>query len=267
MHDLETLQAEFLLSISQEKGAVVDTVMSTPALDSEARLKIYRHAYFARLKQVLAQDYPALATMLGDTAFDQLCAAYIKKNPSDNTSIRWFGEKMPGFLAITTPYCKHGVLAEIAEWERLLRKIFDAANAQPLTLAQLQSLPAEQWPELRLVLIPASIEVSLRFNTVALWKTLKDTQAPPALETLPAAASWLLWRVDWVTQYRSLPDDEQIALSAVRNGATFAEICEQLWDIHEEQAPARAGALLQGWVTSQLVSCETFNGAAHLPSS
>lgn len=259
MIDLETLQAEFLRSISQENGAVVEAVLSTPALNAEARLKIYRHAYFARLKQVLAKDYPALATMLGDAAFDQLCVAYIQQNPSDNTSIRWFGDKMPSFLASTAPYKKHAVLSEIAEWERLLRKIFDAANAQPLTLSQLQSLPAEHWPELRLVLIPASIETSHQFNTVALWKALKDTQAPPPVETFPATASWLLWRVDWVTQFRSLPEDELIALSAVRSGANFAEICEQLWDIHEEQAPARAGSLLQGWVTSQLISVETLN--------
>lgn len=257
MTELARLQQAFLQALSQQEDCLVDSVLSTPDLSAQKRIGIYRNAYFARLKQVLAEDYPALAAMLGDAAFDRLCQSYILQNPSEQTSIRWFGDKLPDFITRTSPYQQHGILYELAEWERLLRKIFDSENAEVLTLAHLQQLPLEQWPELRLKLIPASTTMTQRFNTVPVWRALKNEQIPPAVVVQAPEVHWLLWRVDWVTQFRSMEVDEYAVLQAVISGATFADLCELLWDTHEDQAPARAAALLQGWVMAQLVSVDT----------
>jgi hypothetical protein len=52
-------------------------------------------------------------------------------------------------------------------------------------------------------------------------------------------------------QFRSLRQDEASALGRIAQGQSFASMCEGLVPFAGElQAPARAAALLQAWVSS-----------------
>src|SRR5262245_47876008 len=59
---------------------------------------VYRHAYTARLVDVLGNDYPHVKRYAGDEAFEGLARAFIAAHPSRSANVRWFGAGFPEFL-------------------------------------------------------------------------------------------------------------------------------------------------------------------------
>src|SRR5439155_929151 len=91
---------------------------------------------FWRLVDALREDFPKLATVLGDGGFADLVRGYIRAHPSTAPSIRHLGRALPDFLAGYQP----AYLADLArlEWTRL--QVFDAPDATPLTAGDLRRI-------------------------------------------------------------------------------------------------------------------------------
>src|SRR5439155_1691161 len=107
--------------------------------------------YFWRLVDALREDFPKLATVLGDGGFADLVRGYIRAHPSTAPSIRHLGRALPDFLAGYQP----AYLADLArlEWTRL--QVFDAPDETPLTAGDLRRIAVEEWPGLRFTLVAA----------------------------------------------------------------------------------------------------------------
>ena len=70
---LRDLQSLFWASLNgQQEPALRAVVRSTPELGGEDRLAIYAEMYFARLRDVLAEDFEKTAAVLGPEAFTAL---------------------------------------------------------------------------------------------------------------------------------------------------------------------------------------------------
>ena len=67
-------------------------------LDPTERVGIYQTMYFWRLLEVLREDFPKLATALGDD-FESLARDYLAAHPSEHPSVRHVGDRLPGFVA------------------------------------------------------------------------------------------------------------------------------------------------------------------------
>lgn len=243
MNELDALQASFLRAISQAE----------PTPDEAPRLAIYRNAYFSRLLGVLREDYPALRHWLGDVAFEHLSQQYCNEFPSSHFSLRQFGEKLPDYVANHPTYSGRPELAELAEWERQLRFLFDCEDATPIRIEHLQQFAPEQWGLLQFERVPACLQVTHRHATVTYWKAFKE--GAPAEQGADATSTyrWLLWRKEFVTHFRSLGDDEFAALDCVGQGHSFSDLCDVLWDWHEDNAPLMAARYLQGWLQEGLL--------------
>jgi len=227
-------------------------VTGTARVPLATRLGIYGGAYRSRLADALAANYPALAKLLGESDFATLAMDYVRAHDSPFFSIRYYGDQLPAFLAAHEDYTAAPVLAELARWEWTMTCVFDAAEAAPLAHAQLARVPAAQWAQLRFSWHPSVHRLELAWNVPQLWQALSDdAQRPPV--TLQAS-SWLLWRHELLTFFRSLPPAEAAVLDAARSGWPFAELCELLCDeVGEAQAPAQAAELLRGWIAAGLI--------------
>ena len=254
MSGLHALQQQFLGAISSAEPGSVQSVLSTELLSAADRVSIYHYAYFKRLTAVLEDDYPAVRAMLGDDAFVQLARQYTLTHPSQHTSIRWFGEYLPDFLSQHDPYRQYGLLAELAEWERRLRQMFDAEDAAPATLSLFQSIPVQQWPDLTFQFIPAFILCRHQFNSVAIWRAIKDEQIPPEVQTIEDKEYWLIWRAELQTSYQSISQEEAYLIEQVQQGACFAELCDTLADHHGDHTAQVAIGLLQKWTSAGMLT-------------
>ncbi len=252
MSALAHLQGEFQEYLLRGASAVEAQVLGSARVPVATRLGIYAGAYRSRLADALAANYPALAKLLGAADFATLAMDYVRAHDSPFFSIRYYGDQLPSFLAAHEDYSAAPVLAELARWEWTMTCVFDAADAAPLVHTELAGIPPQRWARLRFVWHPSVHRLELAWNVPQLWRALSDDAArPPA--TLQAA-SWLLWRRELATYFRSLSAAEAAALDAARSGWPFAELCELLCEeVGEAQAPAQAAELLRGWLAAGLI--------------
>lgn len=245
---LATLQQDVMAALQGRTDTALSQFAGGRGIDPATGLRIYTHAYGARLREALESDHPILGRYLGDTLWDDLCAGYIAAYPSRYRSLRHFGSALPAWLAQAEPFRAHPVIAEIAGFERLLLDVFDAPDAARASPEMLQSLPAGAWPSLQLRFHPSLQRYSATSNAVDIWKALKNDAAPPTAMQVPG--EWVLWRdSDHVTRFRPMELAETGSLDLALHGGDFAGLCECLLAWHPPgEVPAQALGLLQRWL-------------------
>ena len=254
MSALYELQLQLQDWVLHGREGIRHKVVGTDRVSAATRLKIYSNAYRLRLIEVLQSDYEVLHTLLGDDAFDNLARTYIDQHPSTHPNIRWFGAHMAELLHTTAPYDAHPLLAETARFEWALGGAFDAADFPPIDGDAVTRIPPESWPDMQPVLHRSTQRLTLRWNTVEIWKAIQAEETPEQPRPLDSPASWVIWRKGLQPHFRSLAVDEAWALEAVMEGHTFGQVCEGLYDwIDEQHIGARAAGILKSWVSEGMV--------------
>ncbi len=221
----------------------------------EMQLLVYSNAYRSRLTEVLAEDFPAVANAVGEDSFDVLAKAYIEAHPSRYFSLRDFGNHMADFLAHAADYQDKPWLSELAVFERLLGRAFDATDAPIFSKQDMAAVPAENWADLRFILHPSVHRIDCIWGTPKMWKVLTDDTPKEVTAEAGESVAWLVWRQQLTTRFRSLGKDEQIALDTLRTGATFNDACIALSALMtEDEVPLHIATLLKGWITQGLIS-------------
>ena len=144
MTQLQTLQTQFQNALLADQPAQAG-LLSTRGV---AQFSVYRHAYRARLRGALRDNFEVLPLVMGDDAFDALANAYIDAHPSRHYSLRWFGHALGDFMAGHGSLVDHPAMTDLARMEWALRTAFDAAPATLLTPAELAAVPAQDWAQL-----------------------------------------------------------------------------------------------------------------------
>jgi len=152
-------------------------VTPSGTLSASERLRIYRTAYHARLIECLSDDYPVLEHALGAADFEALCRGYIARHPSAGPSLNDFGRHMPDFcrssLSARAEFA--GDLAEL-EWAIVLS--IHAPTAPVLVTEDLVAVPAERWPEVRLVANPSLRILHFAFPVNAYFQAQRSGEEP-----------------------------------------------------------------------------------------
>ena len=265
MNPLLGLQSDFQSFLLHGSENILGRVTGTEKVDARTRLAIYYDAYRLRLIEALDGNYPVLHGWLGDEEFERLGLAYIRACPSAHFSIRYFGHRLPEFLATAPDYRDRPYIGEMAALEWAMSEAFDAADSPVMTLEDMATIAPEAWPVLRFDFHASVRRLNLRWNVPPIWKAVKqnvdaeESGAEPTAEVPTPVAdeypqSWLVWRQDLRTYFRSLPVDEAWALDAAIAGGTFAEICEGLCEwIDAQNVAVHAAGLLKRWITDGLL--------------
>ena len=230
-------------------------VVGNARAGAEERVKVYVDGYRLRLLEVMEDNFTGLHTLVGDEEFDRLGRAYIDAHPSTHPSVRWFSKKLEAFLRATPPYDTHPYLAEMAAFEWAQGLVFDAADDPVADMQALASVAPEAWAGLRFRFHASLRRLELVWNVPQAWVSMDVGDAPPELVAAESPASWVLWRADLTTRWRSLGEDEAWVLDAAREGRSFAELCEGLCRWHEATDVAlKAASFLKLWFSDGLIS-------------
>ena len=158
-------------------SAIDALIAGDERLPAAERLDIYANMYFFRLLDCLREDFPRLASALGEDRFHNLATDYLMAHPSENPSLRYLGRRLPEFLAGHSLARESSCLADLAllEWTRA--DLFDAADARPLGRDDLGRLSQEQAGDLTLRAVPAFLLLRLDHDAPRLWRDLRDREA------------------------------------------------------------------------------------------
>ena len=255
MTELRTLQRRFQDYLISDSDDIENDIVSTENALAEHRLGAYFNAYRIRLIDTLAIDYSAIEKHLGRETFENLALDYLKKYPSTNRSVRWFGQNLPEYLSKLCEREDHEFLAELASFEWTQGLVFDAHDETELfQVADMIQVPPEAWARLTIQFKPAMQWLDLYWNVCPYSVAIDSGEAlpEPCCEEIPLR--WLLWRKNRNPNWRSLEVHEAWAIEVAQQGANFAELCEGLCEwISEDQVAITAAGLLKQWVSDELV--------------
>lgn len=260
MKHLARLQHTFQNCVLQpDKPGTASWLSARGRADPETRLSVYIHAYRGRLKEVLANDYPAVVMAISGSRFNRLADDYIDAYPSRYYSLRDFGRHLPEFVSDLMRQREDWQnvhwLYELALFERTLGQAFDAADEAIFSEQDMAGIPPEAWPELRFHMHPSVHRLDLEWNIPEIWQALTGDGPTQVTAIRESASPWLIWRDQLITRFRSMQADEQLALDKLCAGDSFNQACEVLATlIREDEVPLRAAGLLKSWMTQGLIS-------------
>ena len=231
-------------------------IKSDERLAAEDRLDVYANAYFYRIHDVLAQDFPTLASALGETDFHDLVTSYLAVHPSESPSLRWIGERLPGFLAghDSTASLRSACpfAADLAAYEWATEAVFDAADSEAAQREDLAAVPAEDWDALRIQLRPSVRLLHLDWPVQRLRKAQRDELEIPDVDPEPTALC--LWRHDERVVHREIDGLEGQALHLAKRGSDFGALCAAVAEeVGEDKAPSLAATWLARWIEDGLI--------------
>ena len=252
---LAELQDRFQRAILDGDGAFLADIIDSPREQRDVLLGVYQNAYVLRLTEILENDYEYLHAYLGDERFADLAREYIEGNPSPHRNARWFGSRLPSFLAETEPYRSHREIAEIAEIEAALNDAFDDASLPTVTLADLAAVPPDLWGDLEFTPQPFASRLDLATNAYDIWSAVKNDTVPPVAAPNNPPQSVLVYRADLTSRIRPMDADEAMMWDEMTKGIGFGVLCEMMatfWD--GETAPIKAAGYLRGWIENGLLA-------------
>lgn len=216
-------------------------------VDRETRLRVYLHAYLSRIGGVLEEHYPKLRALLGDATFRPLVRDYLRAHPPRDPSLREAGAHVSRFLFHREP--KTYLHIDLARLERARIEAFDGPDADVLTRDAVAALPPEEFPSLRLALVPTATLLLISTNADDVWDAIEDESAIPAAIEGPRTV--LVWRRGVTVIHRTLEPDEASALQQLSARATFAGVCEVF--ATQPDPTARAIELLLRWLDAEIL--------------
>lgn len=210
-------------------------------LSAFERLEIYNKQYWFRVLGALAEDFPALRSVIGPRAFEAMSVAYLTEHPSRSFTLRNLGSHLAEWLTKNPQYAgrRARLARDVAHIEWAFVEAFDNAEHDPLTLDQIGTLDGNSrlslQPHLRLVELEFPVDdlvLNLHKNekkqTSEAGVQHRDNEdAPAKLPTLRRKQTWLAaHRVDYSVYYLRLKRGEFHTLRAIRDGCPLADAIE-----------------------------------------
>ena len=253
MTTLKTLQDSFLDAVLHKNSIFLPEIGDHPRLTQAEQAAIYTDGYHLRLIEVLQDTYPALHTLVGDSTFERIALDYIRQNPSQHFSVRYYGHRLAAFIENKNSYGNDELLAEMARFEWALRSAFDEKNQKSISIDCLVQLEAKDWGSIQFVTGLHVHHIRLNWNVPVLWKAIEQNADPQPPQRISQAIEWLIWRPELETRFRSLTSQEATLLRLLASRKNFSQLCESLLD-HEDAEPEKTAAtFLYQWLCDGVI--------------
>ncbi len=255
---LADIQSAVHQAIVEKSTVALKFIAPLPHGNALAAFKVYQDAYTLRLTGFLTNDFPMLKAYIGDDRFDEIARHYIHANPSTHPNARWYSEDFPAFLKSSNAFTDNGECIELVTLEQALSHAFDAADVPAMTLADLAAILPAHAGDLQINLQPSATVLTFQQNTTSIWSALKADIEPPHPHKLDQPQKILVFRQVQASRFRLLGEDEAMALAFIRDGVSFAVLCEMMaFQNDDGEVPKRAAMFLRIWLESQLLMAES----------
>ena len=143
---------------ADQAPARLSRVLGGAAVPAAIGLEVYRHAYRARLRDCLADDFSAVQQVLGEAAFAVVADAYISELPPSASTLNRYGAAFPTWLqgaAKRLAVARRVYVGQLAHLEWALVEAIHAPLSPTVTRGALAKLAPEGWVAARLTPVPS----------------------------------------------------------------------------------------------------------------
>lgn len=208
-------------SVEERQQSAASFVKPSSRLSSAERVEIYADMYFARLADVLGEEYPVVRALAGHDEFNRLIRAYLRECPSRHWSLAGLGRKLPEFLAGKFRLPKKALLHDVARLECLMAIVFDAPHSPVLVSSDVARVPPDDFTSARLVTIPALELSSFDHAANAIVRAVRHDERPPNLAKQRTFT--VVWRKEWTVWRMDLTEAMFHVLLALKSGRTIGQ--------------------------------------------
>ncbi|WP_298867754.1 DNA-binding domain-containing protein [uncultured Gimesia sp.] len=247
--DSEAAQSEIPLERSELETVVTASSRQT----SLERMGIYANAYYARLLECLSEEYPALVSAMGKTAFGAFSMEYLQEFHPTSYTLCDLGAHFPQFLTEHKPPAEENefnwtdFLIEIATLERVYSEVFDGPGIEQetlLTAEVLNSIQPEEWPEVTLKMAPCFRLMQFQFPVHEFISQARKGNSPQVPEQQLTCLA--ITRRNYIVRREVVSQAEYLLLSKLQQGLNVGDAitCLAESDLME---PEELGAKLHEW--------------------
>lgn len=240
------------LSASRDAGDALDDWLSVPEpARAGARMCVYSGGYPARVRDALAETYPAVAHFAGEQAFEVLAHRYAASVPLTFYNLNDAGAQMPAFLRRDPMTGDLPFLADLAELEWRVAQAFHAAQRPALDP---RALPwtVEDWAQAVLLFQPSVALVSSAWPLLDLW-TARDTPRDAIDIELPGRKhDVVVRRAGLIVGCEPVSSGEALVLRLLLDGRSLGESLERLEA--DGHAPDAAQEWFSRWTTAGMIA-------------
>ena len=166
-------------------AVAAEFIQANDRLTPIERIGIYNKQYWYRLIDIMYEDYPGLAAILGRLKFNKLVEAYLQKYPSNTFALRNLGDRLEKFICdnpnFTEP--KTQLCSEMVSFEWAQVVAFDGPANPPLSIDELLGVKPTK---LRLAIQPYITLLHLHWPlddfTIALKRSAMRGEASNAVD-------------------------------------------------------------------------------------
>jgi hypothetical protein len=238
--DLSRYQDDFLRAafLGEQPSATMAALVQQPGF------AVYRNTLLKACVDNLAANFPTVMRLVDEAWFRATAREYASAEPPSNVSLFDYGATFPDFLASFPPAADLSYLADVAWLDKLWIDCHTAADAQPLTAAELAALPPHLLGETSLAPHPATRWMACRDHPAGrIWISNREQQEFDS--SLPwLGDSVLLTRIGDAVHWRPIEPGVAAFLDACAHGAPLQDAAEQALSVQPDLDIAATLALL-----------------------
>jgi len=225
MPRLAELQAGFAAALTDPAHPAPAGLRRQVKLAQSRRFDVHRNNRVVSLIEALESTFPVVRRLVGADFFKAAAKAYIRHAPPRSPVLLLYGESFGDFLDGFEPARGVPYLGDVAhlEWARL--SAYHAADAEPLGITCLATVPQAGLADLRFVLHPSLRLLRSRFPVASLW-AVTCGGAPAAEIDMTRGEEIAVLRPMLSVEVRVLPPGGHAFLAALAAGGTLGEAAE-----------------------------------------
>lgn len=229
------------------------TVLPSDQLTPLECVSVYADMYFWRFIDIMAGEYPTVQHILGEELFKQVIKDYITHHPSTHYNLNRLSIKFPHYLLKEAGEIPHQpFVAAVATVERTMEDAFDDPHREKISPEAIQSIPGEQWVDIRLQFNPALYLLELEYPVNDYMTAVKENRhmdIPKAQKThvVVYRRDYMIWRED-------LDHEGYLLLSRLKDGESLGdalESCALQEGVDTDKIAASLGEWFQRWTAQE----------------
>jgi hypothetical protein len=230
LRELQRHLAAHVLAADPRPLAPLDRWLAVPAGTAPGeRLAVHVDGYPARLHEALAQEFPAVAHLVGAGRFHALVHRYRRAAALPSYNLNDAGAELPDVLRADPLAAELPFLPDLAALEWALTRAFHAADLPPVTPARLATLGPEAIVAGRVCFQPSvAVRVS-PWPIHTLWEA-RETPHDRIDIDLTVGEQVLVWRAGLRVECAPIEPARAAALQALLAGETVAAVAERHGD-------------------------------------
>lgn len=217
-------QAAFTVALLDPMAACPAGLTAWNGSDPSRRFAVYRNNVITSLIDALADTFPVTLELVGEAFFRAMAGVFVRGAPPTSAVLADYGVEFPAFIEQFAPASSLPYLADVARLEWLRLYACHAADAEPLSSAQIAQALAEpaRLPLSRWGCHPSLGLLDSCYAVVSLWAAHQGIgDLARVVPDRPETA--LIVRAGLEVQVMVLPPGAGLLIAALADGVPFAE--------------------------------------------